>query len=77
MWLTRYVLQTWKICEGMSLFKIDNDFAAHLLSLEMAKVSSYRHVLHQLALGELQTSNSPRQYPDGKSPHSFLFRVLY
>ena len=43
----------------------------------MAKVSGYRRVLHQLALDQLQTSNSPRQYPDGKSPHSFLFRVLY
>ena len=74
-WLTRYVQQTGKICKGMSLFKIDNDFAERLLSLEMAKVSG-RYVLHQLALDQFQTSNSPRQYPDGKSPHSFLFCVL-
>ena len=39
--LTRYVHQTWKIGEGISLFKIDNDFAAHLLSLEMAKVTNW------------------------------------
>ena len=38
MWLTRYVHQTWKIGKEISLFKIDNDFAAHLLSPEMAKV---------------------------------------
>ena len=31
-WLTRYVHQTWKIGKEISLFKIDNDFAAHLLS---------------------------------------------
>ena len=48
----------------MSLIKTDNDFAAHLLSLEMAKVmqwfrSGYKHVLHQLTLDKLQTSNSP------------------
>ena len=35
-WLTRYVHQTWKIGIEISLFKIDNDFATHLLSLEMA-----------------------------------------
>ena len=40
-WLTRYVHQTWKIGKGISLFKIDNDFAAHLLSLEMAKVTNW------------------------------------
>ena len=40
-WLTRYVHQTWKIGEGISLFIIDNDFAAHLLSLEMAKVTNW------------------------------------
>ena len=40
-WLTRYVHQTWKIGEGISLFKIDNDFVAHLLSLEMAKVTNW------------------------------------
>ena len=39
--LTRYVHQTWKIGKGISLFKIDNDFAAHLLSLEMAKVTNW------------------------------------
>ena len=49
---------------------------AHLLSLEMAKVTGCRHVLHQLALDELQASNSSEQYPDGKSPHSCLFRVV-
>ena len=40
-WLTRYVHQTWKIGKEISLFKIDNDFAAHLLSLEMAKVTNW------------------------------------
>ena len=39
--LTRYVHQTWKIGKGISLFKEDNDFAAHLLSLEMAKVTNW------------------------------------
>ena len=39
--LTTYVHQTWKIGKGISLFKIDNDFAAHLLSLEMAKVTNW------------------------------------
>ena len=39
--LTRYVHQTWKIGKGISLFKIDNDLAAHLLSLEMAKVTNW------------------------------------
>ena len=39
--LTRYVHQTWKIGKGISLFKIDNDFAAHLHSLEMAKVTNW------------------------------------
>ena len=37
----RYVHQTWKIGKEISLFKIDNDFAAHLLSLEMAKVTNW------------------------------------
>ena len=40
-WLTRYVHQMWKIGKEISLFKIDNDFAAHLLSLEMAKVTNW------------------------------------
>ena len=40
-WLTRYVHQTWKIGKEVSLFKIDNDFAAHLLSPEMAKVTNW------------------------------------
>ena len=40
-WLTRYVHQTWKIGKEISLFKIDNDFAAHLLTLEMAKVTNW------------------------------------
>ena len=40
-WLTRYVHQTWKIGKEISLFKIDNDFATHLLSLEMAKVTNW------------------------------------
>ena len=40
-WLTRYVHQTWEIGKGISLFKIDNDLAAHLLSLEMAKVTNW------------------------------------
>ena len=40
-WLTRYVHQTRKIGEEISLFKIDNDFAAHLLSPEMAKVTNW------------------------------------
>ena len=40
-WLSRYVHQTWKIGKGISLFKVDNDFAAHLLSLEMAKVTNW------------------------------------
>ena len=31
----------WKIGKGISLFKIDNAFAAHLLSLEMAKVTNW------------------------------------
>ena len=39
--LTRHVHQTWKIGKEISLFKIDNDFAAHLLSLEMAKVTNW------------------------------------
>ena len=39
-WLTRYVHHTWNIGKGISLFKVDNDFAAHLLSLEMAKVTN-------------------------------------
>ena len=83
-WLTKRVHQTWEISKGMSLFKTGNDFAAHLLSLEMAKAqllqrsgSGYRHVLHQLALDKLQTSTFPRQYLDGKSPRSFLSHVLY
>ena len=77
-WLTKRVHQTWEVSKGVSLFKTDNaDFAAQLLSLAMAKGSSYKHVFHELALDELQTSNSPRQYLDGKSPHSFLFHVLY
>ena len=40
-WLTRYIHQTWKIGKEISLFKIDNDFAAHLLSPEMAKVTNW------------------------------------
>ena len=39
--LTRYVHLTWKIGKGISLFKIDNEFAALLLSLEMAKVTNW------------------------------------
>ena len=30
LWLTRYVHHTWKIGKEISLFKIDNGFAAHL-----------------------------------------------
>ena len=37
-WLTKRVHRTWKIYKGMSLFNTDNDFAAHLLSLEMARL---------------------------------------
>ena len=40
-WLTRYVHQTWKIGKEISLFKRDNDFAGHLLSPEMAKVTKW------------------------------------
>ena len=40
-WLTKRVHQTWKISKRMSLFKTDDDFAAHLLSLEMAKVRQW------------------------------------
>ena len=40
-WLTRYVHQTWKIGKEINLFKIDNDFATYLLSLEMAKVTNW------------------------------------
>ena len=46
-WLTRYVHQTWKIGKGISLFKIDNDFAVRLLSLAGNGKG------HQLALDEL------------------------
>ena len=31
LWLTRYVYQAWKIGKEISLFKIGNGFAAHLL----------------------------------------------
>ena len=37
-WLTKRVHQTWKIYRGMRLFNTDNDFAARLLSLEMARL---------------------------------------
>ena len=40
-WLTRYVHPTWKIGKEISLFKIDNDFATHLLSLEMANITNW------------------------------------
>ena len=40
-WLTKRVHQTWEISKRMSLFKTDNDFEAHLLSLEMAKVRQW------------------------------------
>ena len=40
-WLTRYVHHTWKIGKGISQFKVNNDFAAHLLSLEMAKATDW------------------------------------
>ena len=40
-WLTKRVHQTWEISKGMSLFKTDNDFAAHLLSLQMEKVRQW------------------------------------
>ena len=71
-WLTNASTKRGKFLKGT-----DDDSTAHLLSLEMAKVSGYKHVLHRLALDELQTSNSPRQYLNGKSPHSILFHVLY
>ena len=41
MWSTKRVHQTWEISKRMSLFKTDNDFAAHLLSLEMEKVGQW------------------------------------
>ena len=31
----------WKIGKGINQFKVNNDFAAHLLSLEMAKVTDW------------------------------------
>ena len=41
-WLTKRIHQAWEISKRMSLFKTDNDFAAHLLSLEMATVRQWK-----------------------------------
>ncbi len=37
-WMTKRIHNTWKFLKGMSLFNSDNDFAAHLLSLETARL---------------------------------------
>ena len=33
-----WITNTWKFLKGRSLFNTDSDFAAHLLSLEMARL---------------------------------------
>ena len=45
-WFTTRVHQAWKIYKGLSLFNTDNDFAAHLLSLEMARLQRSVVVLY-------------------------------
>ena len=37
-WITKRIYLTWKFLKGRSLFNTDSDFAAHLLSLEMARL---------------------------------------
>ena len=37
-WITKRIHHTWKFLKGRSLYNTDSDFAAHLLSLEMARL---------------------------------------
>ena len=77
---TKRVHQTWEISKRMSLFKTDNDFTRHICFRWkwQRSGSSYKQFFtNWLWINSRLASNSPRQYLDGKSPHSFLFHVLY